>query len=51
LIIELDGLSIHLTIPQLCHKGIERMHLVAHSLSGIFAVAYAEKYPEVKLLK
>eukprot|EP00614_Pseudopedinella_elastica_P019290 CAMPEP_0172649330 /NCGR_PEP_ID=MMETSP1068-20121228/241732_1 /TAXON_ID=35684 /ORGANISM="Pseudopedinella elastica, Strain CCMP716" /LENGTH=213 /DNA_ID=CAMNT_0013463679 /DNA_START=347 /DNA_END=985 /DNA_ORIENTATION=- len=27
-------------------QGIERMHLVAHSLSAFGAVGYAEKYPE-----
>ena len=26
--------------------GIERMHLVAHSLSAFFAVRYAEQHPE-----
>lgn len=26
--------------------GIERMHLVAHSLSAFFAVRYAERHPE-----
>lgn len=28
------------------HQGIDKMHLVAHSLSAFFAIGYAEKYPQ-----